>query len=108
MVHVGRLTVLSRVNSNCPAISLPLKAASLFCGRSDEDGSVPHAPLLPHFLDDIVLPLFVVELVDRDVVQFCLDPNRFSTSSVTCPFSNSGTLGIPGSLRISAAGCLSV
>jgi hypothetical protein len=48
-----------------PVDLLALEGLGLFLRHADEDDPIADAALLPHFVRDIVFPLFVIELIDR-------------------------------------------
>lgn len=58
------------MNSNCPPIFFPSKAYAFSCTTPMK--TIPsRTPLCPaHLVGHIVLPFFVVELVDRDRLSF--------------------------------------
>ena len=77
MVDVDRLIT---VELKLPVHLLPVERLGLFLRHPDEDNAVAHLPLPAEVVGDVVLPLFVLELVNRYVLSLRLRLHRFTES----------------------------
>src|SRR5215467_14471354 len=73
MVHLAGLVPREL---ELPTDFFDTEGLGLFLRHADEDNPVPARPVFGASGGDIILPFLVVELVDRDLLPFRLDPHR--------------------------------